>query len=113
MGRDPIAYGITTARFAVGVSAVVGITAGSGVIDMIISGITGNPIYMAGSSFAVSGSLIALGAMFPTGTVPTSIGIPPAYFSSIGASEFSLTKKLGADTANAQGITAPSGNWNY
>lgn len=87
------AYGLTTARVTVGASTVHGVSAGPGVLDMVICGVTGAAVYMAGASFAVSGNLIAAGAMIPTGTAPLNIGLGPAFFAGAPA-EFSVIKYL-------------------
>jgi len=85
-------YGVTTARVAVAVSTVVGVSAGPGIIDMMVSGITGAGVYMAGSSLAVA-TMVSNGAFLPTGTQPTHIGIPPFFLASGGtAAEVSVTK---------------------
>ena len=97
MAQNPVAYGVTTARLSIGASAVVGLSGGPGVIDMVITGITGGLVHMANASFAVSGSLIALGAYVQATALPLSIGGPvPCYFASVAASEVSIMKKLGA-----------------
>jgi hypothetical protein len=94
-------YGVTTARIAVAVSTTVGVTAGPGIIDMMLSGVTGAGVYMAGTSLAVA-SMVSGGAFFPTGTQPTHIGIPPFFLASGGtAAEVSVTKFLTDPGVNA------------
>lgn len=85
-------YGVTTARIAVAISTTVGVTAGPGIIDMMISGVTGAGVYMSGVSLAVA-TMTTNGAYFPTGTQPTHIGIPPFFLASGGtAAEVSVSK---------------------
>lgn len=106
MAQNPINYGVTTVRFAIGASAVVGLSGGPGVIDMIITGLTGGLVHMANASFAVSGSLIAVGAYIQATGLPLSLGGPiPCYFASVAAAEMSVVKMLGAASDIPVGCT--------
>lgn len=97
MAQNPINYGVTTVRLSIGASTVVGLSGGPGVIDMVITGITGGLVHMSGASSSVSGSLISLGAYIAAASVPFSLGGPiPCYFASVAASEVSVVKMLGA-----------------
>ena len=100
MAQNPVAYGVTTARLVIGASTVVGLTAGPGVLDMVITGISGGLVHMSNASFAVSGSLIAQGAFIQATGLPLSLGGPiPCYFAAVGAAEVSVVKQLGAGGA--------------
>ncbi len=97
MAQNPVAYGVTTARLIVGASAVVGLSGGPGVFDMIITGLTGGVVHMANASFASSGSLIASGIFLQATGLPLSLGGPvPCYFASVAASEISVLKYVAA-----------------
>lgn len=50
-------YGLTTAQFTVGVSAITEITDGAGVLDLVIYGTTGGTVYMTGQSLSVADTL--------------------------------------------------------
>jgi len=96
MAQNPVAYGITTARLTIGATAVVGLSGGPGVFDMIIAGVTGGLVYMSGVTMAHA-TMTALGAILPAASLPLSIGGPvPCYFTSLAGSEVSVVKRLSA-----------------
>lgn len=89
-------YGITTANLTVGLSATTGISGGPGVLDIVITGITGGVLWMAGASNSDTGTFIAKAANVFSGSLPLSLGGPtPAYFQATGSSVvLSILKKL-------------------
>ncbi len=107
MAQNQVAYGFTTFKLAIGASAVVGLSGGPGVFDMVITGVTGGVCHYANASFATSGSLIAIGSLLPPASLPLSIGGPvPCYFASVAACEVSGFKMLSAAYDLTIGSTA-------
>lgn len=91
-------YGITCFRITAGLSTVTGFAQGANVIDTVITGMTGGPLYIGGATLnADNGSLVAKGAIIYAATsCPISIGGPAAvYFTATGAAAVvSIMQKL-------------------
>ena len=70
-------YGLTTAQFTVGISAITEVTDGAAVLDLVSFGTTGGTVYMTGQSLSVADTL-ANGVRLPT-SIPHFLGASKIY----------------------------------
>jgi hypothetical protein len=96
-------YGITTVQLTVGVSTPAGVLPTAGVIDQVITGMTGAGLLYACGFSGNGGSMVAAGALITTSALPLGFGTAPVHFTSTGAAiVLSILKKLSSGYSGQQ-----------